>query len=154
MALIDDLEQFPSSPLAKQTRNLIDLALSMSGEYSDSNGITSHDMEGGADARPLHDGGSECWKFIRRARDKCWEKAGLDPAVFSCPEDANDIEFGDHTGLDVRDGGPSTDFQRSLPFDFLTEATAAGDWSMLAQLTSPDWGLLEGGDFDFGVTEL
>lgn len=147
MALIDDLDQFPEGPFVRQTRSLIDLALSMSGEYSDNSGITSTDEDGGPNARPLLDGGHELWKFIRRARDKCWEKAGLDPAVLNCPEDANDIHFGNSSEFHMDAAVPSATLPRELGFEYLPDTTSTDDWSFLAHITSPGWG-------DMGSAEL
>jgi hypothetical protein len=154
MALIDDLDQFPSGPLVRSTRSLIDLALSMSGEYSGNSGITSNDEDGGPNARPLNDGGHELWKFIRRARDKCWERAGLDPAVLNCPEDAKDIHFGDSSSPHINDTGPSPSFPPDLNFEYLPDTTSTDDWSFLAHITSPNWGDMGGGDLGLDSTML
>ena len=96
MALIQDLEDNPNpnEPLSKETRRLIDLALYMSGSGHENGGITSAEEDGELDLRPLHEGGGEAWMFIRKARQKAWEKAGLDPSVLSCPRNADDINFG------------------------------------------------------------
>lgn len=91
MALLQDLEYNPFDPAAMETRRLIDLAIYMCGPQANE-GILSNE-EGNPDARPLHDGGSEAWVFIRRARERAWEKAGLDPSILLCPPSAKELRF-------------------------------------------------------------
>lgn len=150
MALIRDLEQFPSGALARETRKLVDLALTMTGRAADNSGITSNE-DGDPDVRPLQDGGYEAWKFVRRARDNCWEKAGLDPAVFNCPEDANDISFpfsSEHlTGSSVLPGNMSQDNTQD---NMLGIGPVIGDdWSFWGFVTDPVWDIEQVQDFDF-----
>ena len=96
--------------------------------------------------RPLNEGGSEAWAFIRRAREKAWEKADLDPAVLRCPENADDIHFDGFPGQ----FGDDT----ALPGDIFDEDTAetsfpdlTGDWAFLADSHDPQFGNL-GLEFD------
>ena len=152
MALVDDLDQFPSGPLAGETRRLIDLALSMSGETSDNSGITSTDQDGDSNTRPLHAGGRESWKFIRRARDRCWEKAGLDPAVLNCPEDANDIHFGGSSDQSTYHSAVSPNLSQVLALDLMPQGMSIDELSFLAQTTGLDWGFGAAEDFGFDST--
>jgi hypothetical protein len=91
MALLQELEDDPYDPWAMETRRLIDLAIYMCGPIANE-GIVSNE-EGDPDLRPLHEGGSEAWVFIRRARERAWEKAGLDPSSLRCPKSAKEIQF-------------------------------------------------------------
>jgi hypothetical protein len=138
MALIQDLDDFPSGPLAKETRRLIDLAIYMSGPRNDE-GIVSNE-DGDPDLRSLHEGGSEVWTFIRQARERAWEKAGLDPCILRCPENADDIhfegfpgQFGDDTALpsDMFDDNTLMHFlqmgDESQDFEGLQFGSLAGD---------------------------
>jgi hypothetical protein len=91
MALIQDLEDNPFDINASETRRLIDLAIFQCGPQANE-GILSNE-EGSPDTRPLHEGGSEAWVFIRRARERAWEKADLDPSSLRCPASAKGIRF-------------------------------------------------------------
>lgn len=71
---------------------MIDLAIYMCGPQANE-GILSFEEDGEPDLRPLHEGGSEVWVFIKKTREKAWDKAGLDPSVLSCPKNADDIFF-------------------------------------------------------------
>lgn len=141
MVLIQDLEECPSGPLARQTRRLVDLALTMTGQAEDNGGIMSQE-NGDPDFRPLQDGGHEAWKFVRMARDKCWERAGLDPDVFTCPLDANEIYFGE----------PPTPSNNASDDTLVTSAQqdfAAGMFDMAVEENDP-MGFLPGQGWDFG----
>ena len=91
MALLQELEDNPFDPAAMETRRLIDLAIYMCGPQANEGIVSSED--GDPDLRPLHEGGSEVWTFIRRARERAWEKAGLDPSLLRCPASAKEIYF-------------------------------------------------------------
>lgn len=81
MALISDLEDHPHDPEAVETRKLVDLAI-----YkcigSDDCGITSSE-DGAPDPRPLHSGGAQAWRFLRRARDRYVSDRAVDAAVLA-----------------------------------------------------------------------
>ncbi|KAK0100344.1 hypothetical protein ONS96_007624 [Cadophora gregata f. sp. sojae] len=87
----------PNSPLARETRKLIDLAIYMCGPQ-ENNGIQSTE-DGHWDSRPLSTAGSKAWEFIREARRRAWVKAGLDPVVLNCPVRAEDILLDEEGGL-------------------------------------------------------
>ncbi|KAF2720604.1 hypothetical protein K431DRAFT_304250 [Polychaeton citri CBS 116435] len=128
MALITDLEDHPNDSLANETRKLVDLALCMCQESS---GMISTD-EGDADGRPLHNGGSEAWAFIRRARDHVWEAAGLDSTMLICPQSADDINLDSTMRLEVpglSSGGTPLDDQ------WLNASQMNEDWAFLGQFT-------------------
>lgn len=127
MALITDLDESQHPEFVPETRKLIDLALSMCGQDSFSGGVISNE-DGEPDIRPLQDaGGQETWKFIRRARDKCWEKAGLDPDELRCPSDIRQIVF--------------AGFAFSENKGDWVHSSRHGDWSDVS-LTSEDWAAL------------
>lgn len=91
MALLQDLEDNPFDLNAMESRRLIDLAIFMCGPQANE-GILSNE-DGSPATRPLHDGGSEAWAFIRKARERSWEKASLDPSILLCPASAKEIRF-------------------------------------------------------------
>ncbi len=72
MALLQELEDNPFDTLAMETRRLIDLAIFMCGPQANE-GILSNE-DGYSDTRPLHEGGSQVWGFIAKARERAWEK--------------------------------------------------------------------------------
>lgn len=133
MALLTDLEENPSDPLAAETRKLIDLALCICGESGD-NGIVSME-DGHTTPRPLHDGGSRSWDFIRRERDRIWEKHGLDPSILTCPEKAEDISFVDREGQISDDGFPQGDMFGEQLWGPLPDTNEA--WTSLGYATDP-----------------
>jgi hypothetical protein len=92
MALIVDLEERPNDPEARETRKLVDLALTMCGGMSGEDGIVSS-KSGIPDPTPLNKGGDKAWTFIRRARDRCWEQVGLDPRAKTQLPDAREIHL-------------------------------------------------------------
>jgi hypothetical protein len=96
MALIQELEDHPFDPLAVESRRLIDLAIDMCGPQTNGGIVATED--GDPILRPLHEGGSEAWTFIRRARERAWEKAGLDPSLLHCPKSAKEIRFNGFPG--------------------------------------------------------
>jgi hypothetical protein len=91
LALINELEESPDDPLADESRQLVDLGLSMC-ESSHDGGITSAEGDH-FDARLLSSGGTEAWNLIKRARDEVWEKLGFDANIFYCPESAGEIDI-------------------------------------------------------------
>ncbi|KAH7417591.1 fungal-specific transcription factor domain-containing protein [Cadophora sp. MPI-SDFR-AT-0126] len=99
MALIISLSNSPESntPLARETRKLIDLAIYSCGPQ-EINGIQSTE-DGHYDSRPLSIAGSKAWEFIRETRSKVWIQAGLDPVVLNCPERAEDVRIDEEGGL-------------------------------------------------------
>jgi len=118
MALIISLSTSPdsNSPLARETRKLIDLAIYMCGPQ-ENNGIQSTE-DGHYDSRPLSMVGSKAWELIRETRSKVWIKAGLDPVILNCPERAEDIHLDEEGGLieqTVVDGTPMVE----VPMDLL-----------------------------------
>lgn len=88
MAIIVDIEENPRRLDIPETIKLVDLAFYMCGGQS--NGIMSNEL-GGIDLRPLSQGGSEVWNFLKKARSRAWQKVGYDPTVLRCPERADDI---------------------------------------------------------------
>lgn len=70
MALIQELEDHPFDAHAEETRRLIGLAIDMCGHQS--NGGIVATEEGDPIPRPLHEGGTEAWTFIRRASERAW----------------------------------------------------------------------------------
>lgn len=148
MALIKDLEEFPSGPLARETRKLVDLALTMTSEGTDSGGIFSSE-HGDRDVRPLQDGGNEAWKFVRKARDKCWEKAGLDPAIYTCPEDANDINFDSSPPAQPYVSTTVSGYPSQDTMLFMLPPTGE-EWSSMGYVPDLSWdfGNMQGLDFD------
>lgn len=138
MALINDLDENPTTAFAIETRQLVDLALSLCSNGADSSGIISSE-DGEPDPRPLNDGGFAAWKFIRAARDDCWERAGLDPTVLYCPEHVSQIRFGSVSFIDeymvlpagLRDGewAAGTPHQPN-EWSFLNQMTTAMDWDL------------------------
>lgn len=127
MALITDLDEAPNPSFVKETRQLVDLALSMCGGDGSSAGVISTE-DGEPDMRPLQDsGGQEIWNFIRRARDKCWERAGLDPDELHCPPNVRQIVF---PGF-----APSENTQELL------QSPPEGDWSHVS-FTNEEWAFL------------
>ena len=119
MALIISLSTSPdsNSPLARETRKLIDLAIYMCGPQ-ENNGIQSTE-DGHYDSRPLSMVGSKAWELIRETRSKVWIKAGLDPVILNCPERAEDIHLDEEGGLieqTVVDGTPMVE----VPMDLLS----------------------------------
>lgn len=143
MALITELDDYPNSELADETRKLVDLAL-YNCEVSQNSGIASNE-HGFPVIRPLGDGGSEIWRFVRKTRDKVWEKAGLDPSVLRCPEDPNEIRF---------DGSSSTSNSYTpvsslgLQNDFWFPQNGE-DLSLLGEVTDHLWSHGYGDDFQF-----
>jgi hypothetical protein len=124
MALLQDLEDNPSDRAAIETRRLIDLAIFMCGPQANEGILSSED--GSPDARPLHDGGSEAWVFIRRVRERVWEKAGLDPSILLCPPSAKELRFegfpGQYVVMSVHKASTSADISNrfddiALPAD-------------------------------------
>ncbi|PVH78812.1 hypothetical protein DL98DRAFT_236184 [Cadophora sp. DSE1049] len=99
MALIVSLSNSSESntPLARETRKLIDLAIYSCGPQ-ENNGIQSTE-DGHYDSRPLSIAGSKAWEFIRETRSKVWIQAGLDPVVLNCPERAEDVRIDEEGGL-------------------------------------------------------
>ncbi|KAK5167509.1 uncharacterized protein LTR77_007208 [Saxophila tyrrhenica] len=124
MALLQELEDRPFDTLAMQTRRLIDLAILMCGPQANE-GILSHE-DGDSDARPLHEGGAEAWVFIRRARERAWQKADLDPSILLCPASAKEIHF---------DGFPGQFDDIALPDHDPFEDNWLGSYPELG----PDW---------------
>lgn len=94
MALIQHLEDCPEDSLAVDTRRLIDLAILMSTSQHNE-GIVASDENGERGRRPLREGGTHAWLFIRQAREKVWTKLGMDPQVLNCPNDVRHIRFGE-----------------------------------------------------------
>ena len=90
-------------------------------------GIISN-KDGNPDVRPLLEGGSEAWTFIRWARERAWERAGLDPSVLRCPENADDIHFDGFPGRFADD--------IALPSDFINDDMGPQDWLFLGD--APD----------------
>ncbi|EME42621.1 hypothetical protein DOTSEDRAFT_89963 [Dothistroma septosporum NZE10] len=135
MALISDLEDRTDDPEAVETRKLDDLAI-----YkcigSDDCGITSSE-DGAPDPRPLHSGGAQAWRFLRRARDRAWEMAGLDPSILTCPESVHDI---------VLKGVPEEDRDKNEPSEAWQDYAYGpipqtyAEWSYLGQATDPNFG--------------
>lgn len=123
MALIQHLEDCPEDSLARETRQLVDLAVLMSKAHNE--GITSSDTAGEHDRRPLDEGGAHAWAFIRQARDKVWTKTGLDPQVLSCPSDVRYINFGGDF-----EESPSTMMEGSDDFEALLDRFD-GEWPAL-----------------------
>ena len=185
LALITELEEHPEGTWARETRRLVDLGLrmcadgegkggevcegivSMEGEEVDSR---SAGTEGGVT------GGEGVWRFIRRARDDVWEKAGLDSRILNCPSSVDDLSFcTDNLLSEVeREGNAATGAQVEgavlSDFDFLppTTGTSAIDRSVnvhsdfpldsfnwpepmfLPDITDPNWaaGFLDGMSFE------
>lgn len=124
MALIQDLEDHPFDPLAHETRRLIALAIDMSGPEANG-GIVSLE-DGDPVMRPLHEGGSEAWTFVRRARERARERAGLDASFLDCPESAKQIHF---------DGFPGQFDDIALPNDDVHHDNWFGPFPQLGE----DW---------------
>ncbi|CZR63089.1 uncharacterized protein PAC_12986 [Phialocephala subalpina] len=91
MTLLLDLSQNPSSPTAKSTRQLIDMAIFMCGPQENHGIQSSEDWQ--VDGRPLGVSGSKAWEFIRRVRERVWIARGLDPGILNCPERVEDIDM-------------------------------------------------------------
>ncbi|KAK3047940.1 hypothetical protein LTR09_010614 [Extremus antarcticus] len=135
MALLQELEDNPFDTLAMETRRLIDLAIFMCGPQANE-GILSNE-DGYSDTRPLHEGGSQVWGFIAKARERAWEKADLDPSILQCPASGKEIHF---------DGFPGQFDDIALPADDPFEDNWLGpfqqlglDWpAFFAELPS-DW---------------
>ncbi|GIZ48278.1 hypothetical protein CKM354_001134600 [Cercospora kikuchii] len=137
MALITDLEDHPNDPEAVETRKLVDLAI-----YkcigSDDCGIVSHE-DGNPDPRPLHPGGTQAWRFLRRARDRAWEMAGLDPSILTCPESVHDIRLKGVPDED-RDAQDQPDEWQDYAYGPIPQTYA--EWSYLGQATDPNFGFM------------
>lgn len=143
--------------------------VSMDGEEVDSRTVGTKGGEGLA-------GGDGVWRFIRRARDDVWEKAGLDSRILHCPASADDLTFATDPLLCEleREGEAAKGAQAEgavlSDFDFLpaTAATSAADSSvnmhsdlpfdssnwpepmLLPDITDPNWaaGFLDGMPFE------
>ncbi|KAE9371804.1 hypothetical protein N431DRAFT_559228 [Stipitochalara longipes BDJ] len=91
LLLIMHLERCPDNSTTQETRRLVDLAIFMCGPQ-ENNGVLSSE-DGCFDSRPLSGSGSKAWEFIRQARANVWTKAGLDPVILNCPEQAEDVNI-------------------------------------------------------------
>lgn len=144
MALISDLEDHPDDPEATETRKLVDLAI-----YkcigSDDCGIVSHE-DGNPDPRPLHPGGTQAWRFLRRARDRAWEMAGLDPSILTCPESVHDIRLKGVPDED-RDAKDQPDEWQDYAYGPIPQTYA--EWSYLGQATDPNFGFMNDLELQF-----
>ncbi|KAI7316369.1 hypothetical protein KC315_g10795 [Hortaea werneckii] len=187
LALITELEEHPEGTWARETRRLVDLGLrmcadgegkggevcegivSMEGEEVDSRTVGT---EGGGGLA----GGDGVWRFIRRARDDVWEKAGLDSRILHCPASADDLSFATDPLLCEleREGEAAKGAQAEgavlSDFDFLPATTAtsaahpsvnmhsdlpldSSNWPepmLLPDITDPTWaaGFLDGMPFE------
>lgn len=149
MAIIQDLEDHPNQATATETRKLIDLAFHMSSSQGTS-GILSND-DGSPILRPLTEGGSEAWTFIRRARQRAWQKAGIDPNYLRCPELAVDIHIDDDAEMTRSSSEernvPATEFFNDAIWGGVPETTE--DWMMYGNATDPYFGFDPNPQFRF-----
>ncbi|KAI7361790.1 hypothetical protein KC354_g7817 [Hortaea werneckii] len=187
LALITELEEHPEGTWARETRRLVDLGLRMCADGEGKGGEVCEgivSMEGeevdsrtvGTEGGGRLAGGDGVWRFIRRARDDVWEKAGLDSRILHCPASANDLSFATDPLLCEleREGEAARGAQAEgavlSDFDFLpaTAATSAAhpsvnmhsdlpldssNWPepmLLPDITDPNWaaGFLDGMPFE------
>lgn len=134
MALITHLDEFPDDPAAQETRKLVDLAFYMCRD--DMYGGIVADDGGDITNRSLSDDRRGPWRLVRSARDRVWEKAGLDSNILVCPTKIDDIRFDDIDMPAVAE--PEFDFDAISDnwHQFLPDSTV-GDWDFLNQLSDP-----------------
>ena len=143
MAIIIDLEENPNAPDIAETVRLVDLAFYMCAGQP--NGIVSNE-QGGVNLRPLNEGGSEVWNFLKRSRSRVWQKLGLDPNILRCPENANEIRI-DGT---MASSPASPDLGGELQQDEIWGSfpQSQEDWMTLGTTTDADMPLI-GQEFGF-----
>lgn len=142
MAIIVDLEENPHNPVAAESRKLVDLAFYMCGGRS--TGILS-DEQGSINPRPLDEGGSEVWNYLRRARARAWQKANLDFSVLRCPASADDIRINDEDEVSGSQQLGASNFQEHV---WGPVPQSHEDWFSLANATDASMNFI-GHEFGF-----
>ncbi len=74
---LNDLLQTPTSAYADRARHVIDIIFALTGRQGGL--IAGSDYNAGSAKRPLSNGGSEAWNYLRRLRAKAWRAANIGP---------------------------------------------------------------------------
>lgn len=137
--LLNHMARCPADPANPHYRRILDIAFAFMGQDG---GIIADDS--GRHVRPLTDGGSEAWDYLRRLRSRVWRRDGLEPgAVMSRTEAAVLCRE-----MSVRSASSEEVHATSMPAQISTQAGAAGmdfAWDpsldFLGSPLGPDWDL-------------
>lgn len=155
MALITHLEEFPTDPLAPETRRLVDLAFKMCRDDA-YGGIAATD-----DRSDIFGSGNTSgrtwslperrgpWNLVRSARDRVWEKAGLDSGILVCPARVDQISFAGIEMPSLADLGPDADSDVGGPLQPATSGPPSAENDQWLQFLPDASNVPGGGDWDF-----